>query len=71
VQNVESTLKLALEIIHEINLKQVPNPESIRKLEALTGVKPDSMHLDTWVCEAIQEAMRKRKERADAASARA
>jgi hypothetical protein len=61
VKNVESTLKLALEIIHDINMKRHPNPETIRKLEVVTSPKPENMSLDEWVCEAIREAMQKKR----------
>ena len=63
MQKFEIALKLALEIIHDVNLKREPNPETIHKLEVVTSPKPTDLNLDVWVCEAIQTALQNKKAR--------
>lgn len=60
VQDFEIVLELALEIIHEINLKRKPNPETVEKLEAVLSPRPMNISLDVWVCDAIKNALEKK-----------
>lgn len=64
MQNVEIVLKLALEIIQDINRKRPPNPETIARLEAVVSSKPSGLTLEVWVCDTIQTALERKKARA-------
>lgn len=61
MKNVEATLRLALEIIQDINMNREPNAEAVRKLGEDAWPKPDKVSLDAWACDAIEEALRKKK----------